>query len=128
MRIVNFFILILFFISYCPSEASEIISIEIYPRPVEISVGDTVLLRAVGKDAEGKIIELLFPLWSVDNNDLGRFYSINDTIISFTAEKKGKGRIIVKSGNVTGEEEIIIYDTLPPYNDIWPVRKSDKEI
>ncbi len=101
---------------------SDIVSLEVYPRPLELSVGDTILFKVVARNSEGRVFSVLFPQWSVDQKDLGRFSSLNEPVTTFTAEKAGKGKIIVSYGEVKGEQEIIIYDTLPPYNDIWPKR------
>jgi len=101
---------------------SEIVSLEVYPRPLELSVGDTILFKVVARNIEGRVFPVLFPQWSVEQKDLGRFSSLNEPVTTFTAEKAGKGKIIVLYGEVKGEQEIIIYDTLPPYNDIWPKR------
>lgn len=104
--------------------ASEIVKLEVFPRPVEISVGDTVDLKVIARGEDGKILPLLYPVWSVEPQDLGRFSSINSPAISFTAEKKGKGKLIITYGEIKSEQEIIVYDTLPPYNDIWPPRNQ----
>lgn len=104
--------------------ASEIVKLEVFPRPVEISMGDTVNLKVIARGEDGKILPLLYPVWSVEPGELGRFSSINSPEISFTAEKNGKGKLIVRYGEIKSEQEIIIYDTLPPYNDIWPPRKQ----
>ena len=113
------------FLIFSPAVFSgEIVSLEIYPRPVELSVGDEVLLRVVGRNSEGRIFPVLFPVWSVDEKELGRFSSLNEPVTTFTAEKKGKGKIFVLFGDVLCEQEIIIYDTLPPANDLWPKRNE----
>jgi hypothetical protein len=115
-----FIILIL----HCCAYASSIAKLEVFPRPVELSVGDTVNLKVIGRAEDGSILPLLYPLWSVEPQELGRFSSINSPEISFTAEKKGKGKLIIIYGDVKSEQEIIVYDTLPPYNDIWPPRSQ----
>lgn len=100
--------------------------LEIYPSPVELSEGDSFLLQAVGRNEEGVVVPLQIVSWSVEPEELGRFSSINSIKTTFTAEKKGKGTLIVKYGDILCEKEIIIYDTFPPYNDLWPVRNSEQ--
>jgi hypothetical protein len=127
MRNFRFFYIFLFFLflSIFPVFSSDSISkLEIYPRPVELSLGDSFLLQAVGKNDEGTILPLLIVSWSVEPSELGRFSSINGIKTTFTAERKGKGKLILRYKDIICEQEIIIYDTLPPYNDIWPGRKQ----
>ncbi|HPZ09795.1 MAG TPA: hypothetical protein PL110_16980 [Candidatus Eremiobacteraeota bacterium] len=122
----KFCIFLIFLLILSPARSSDAISkLEIYPRPVEFSQGDTFFLQAVGRNEEGKVLPLLMVFWSVEPKELGRFSSINTIKTSFTAEKKGKGKLILRCENITCEEDIIIYDTFPPYNDIWPVRKGE---
>ncbi len=99
--------------------------LEIYPSPVELSEGDSFLLQAVGRNEEDVVVPLQIVSWSVEPEELGRFSSINSIKTTFTAEMKGKGTLMVKYGDIFCKKEIIIYDTFPPYNDLWPVRKCE---
>ncbi|MEQ8188407.1 MAG: hypothetical protein ABRQ39_10605 [Candidatus Eremiobacterota bacterium] len=106
--------------------SGSVSKLEIYPWPVELSEGDSFLLQAVGRNDEGSVVPLQIVSWSVEPEELGRFSSINAIKTTFTAEKKGKGKLTVKYGDILCEKEIIVYDTFPPYNDLWPVRNSEK--
>jgi len=106
--------------------SGSISKLDIYPWPLELSEGDSFLLQAVGRNEEGVVVPLQIVSWSVEPEELGRFSSINAIKTTFTAEKKGKGKLTVKYGDILCEKEIIIYDTFPPYNDLWPVRNSEK--
>jgi len=125
IKYLTYVFLLVFLMSPVFSSGS-ISKLEIYPWPVELSEGDAFLLQAVGRNDEGSVVPLQIVSWSVEPEELGRFSSINAIKTTFTAEKKGKGKLTVKYGDILCEKEIIVYDTFPPYNDLWPVRNSEE--